>query len=193
MTCWAIIPVKGTELGKQRLAGVLRGADRGALVQQMLDHVVAAVRDARGIERIAIAGSSRHGQADDVALLADPGTGLNQAVTAAIAAAQAQGATRAVVVFADLPQLTARDIELLAAAPAIALAPDRHDTGTNAVSLPLPAASGFTFGFGLDSFARHQAEAERIGLRFEVIRSPGLQRDIDEPADLTDAAGLRGD
>lgn len=193
MTCWAIIPVKGTALGKQRLAGVLDGAGRSALVGDMLDHVVGVVRAARGIDRIALVGSSRHGQRDDIALLPDPGTGLNPAVVSAITAAQAQGATRAMVIFADLPQLTALDIERLAAAPRIALAPDRHDTGTNAVSLPLPDASGFTFRFGPDSFARHGAEAERIGLGFEVIRTPGLQRDIDEPADLPDAAGLRGE
>lgn len=191
MTCWAIIPVKGTELGKQRLAGVLDEGSRAALVRDMLDHVVAAARSARGIDRIALVGSSRHGQDDDIALLPDPGMGLNPAVSSAVAAAEARGATRVVVIFADLPQLRTLDIERLAAAPEIALAPDRHETGTNALSLP--AASRFTFAFGPDSFARHQAEAERIGLAYEVIRSPGLQRDIDEPADLPDAAGLRGE
>jgi 2-phospho-L-lactate guanylyltransferase len=193
VTCWAIIPVKGTQLGKQRLAGVLGEAARGTLVRDMLDRVVVAVRGAQGIDRIALVGSCRHGQGDDVALLPDPGMGLNPAISSAVAAAQAQGATRVVVIFADLPQLTAGDVELLAAAPEIALAPDRHETGTNALSLPLPGASGFTFGFGPDSFARHRAEADRIGLSVEVIRSPGLQRDIDEPADLPDAAGLRGE
>lgn len=193
MTCWAIIPVKGTELGKQRLAGVLDGSARNSLIMAMLDHVVATVREARGIDRIAIVGSSRHGQPHDVLLLPDPGTGLNPAVGLAVVAAEAGGATRAVVIFADLPQLTARDVELLAAAPGIALAPDRHGTGTNALSLPLPGAGAFTFGFGPDSFARHKAEAGRIGLAFEVIGTPGLRRDIDEPADLPDAAGLRGE
>jgi 2-phospho-L-lactate guanylyltransferase len=193
MTCWAIIPVKGNDLGKQRLAGVLGDAARSSLVRDMLDHVVAAVRGAKGIDRIALVGSSRHGQGEHIALLPDPGTGLNPAVLSAIAAAEAQGATRVVVIFADLPQLTAPDVELLAAAPGIAVAPDRHDAGTNALSLPLPGASGFTFCFGPDSFARHQAEAQRTGLAVEVIRSPGLQRDIDEPADLPDTAGLRGE
>ena len=81
---------------------------------------------------------------------------------------------------------------LLAAAPAgeIAIASDRHGTGTNAISLPLPEAEGFSFAFGPDSFARHQAEADRLGLRIEEIRSPGLARDIDEPEDLPDAESL---
>lgn len=193
MACWAIIPVKGTALGKQRLAGVLDDAARNALIRDMLDHVVTAVRDARGIDRIALVGTSRHGQPESIALLPDPGTGLNPALGSAVAAARAEGATRAVVVFADLPQLNSAEVEQLAAAPGIALAPDRHGIGTNALSLPLPAAAAFTFHFGPDSFARHVTEAERSGLSHEVIRSPGLQRDIDEPADLADATGSRGD
>lgn len=193
MACWAIIPVKGTALGKQRLAGVLDAAARAALVGQMLDHVVAAARAAPGIDRIALLGTARHGQGDDVTLLADPGTGLNPAIAGAVRQAEAAGATRVVILFADLPQVTAAEIARLAGGDTIALAPDRHDTGTNGLALPLPAASGFTFGFGPDSFARHRAEAARLGLPCEIIRSPGLQRDIDEPADLPDAAGLRED
>ena len=72
----------------------------------------------------------------------------------------------------------------------VAIAPDRHGRGTNALSLPLPEAEGFTFAFGPDSFALHNLEAARLGLKIEEIHSPGLACDIDEPADLPDAAGL---
>lgn len=193
VTCWAIIPVKGTDLGKQRLAGVLAAAPRQDLVAAMLRHVVAAIEGAAGIDRIALLGPSRHGLPDRYELLPDPGTGLNPALTSAFAAATAAGSARVVIVFADLPQLTSAEVTLLATAQGIAIAPDRHGTGTNALALPLPAASGFTFAFGPDSFARHQAEAARIGLPLTAIHSPGLQRDIDEPADLPDAAGLTGE
>ena len=93
---------------------------------------------------------------------------------------------------ADLPTVTASELELLAAAPEgeIAIAPDRHETGTNALSLPLPAAASFCFAFGPDSFALHRAEAQRLGLPMETILSHGLARDIDEPTDLPDAAEL---
>lgn len=193
MTCWAIIPVKGTDLGKQRLAGVLDGPDRKNLVAAMLGHVVTVVQAAKGIDQVALLGTSRHGLPESLDLLPDPGTGLNLALSSAVATAVQAGAARVVIVFADLPQLTSDEVALLAAAPDIAAAPDRHGTGTNALSLPLPAASGFTLAFGPDSFARHQAEAARIGLPLTAIRSPGLQRDIDEPADLPDAAGLTGE
>lgn len=193
VTCWAIIPVKGADLGKQRLAGVLDGPGRKDLVAAMLGHVVMVVQAVEGIDRVALLGTSRHGLPESLHLMRDPGTGLNPALTSAVSTAAQAGATRVVIVFADLPQLTSDEVALLAATPDIAAAPDRHGTGTNALSLPLPAASGFTLAFGPDSFTRHQAEAARIGLPLTMIHSPGLQRDIDEPADLPDAAGLKGE
>jgi 2-phospho-L-lactate guanylyltransferase len=103
-------------------------------------------------------------------------------------------ADRVIIIHGDLPLVTSQDLELLAAAPEgeIAIAPDRHGTGTNAISLPLPAAKGFSFAFGPDSFALHNAEAGRLGLKIEEIHSPGLSRDVDEPDDLPDAADLMG-
>ncbi|HEX8056513.1 MAG TPA: 2-phospho-L-lactate guanylyltransferase, partial [Novosphingobium sp.] len=141
------------------------------------------------VSRVCLMGTARTAQPDDVAVLSDPGGGLNAAAKSALAQAEA---TRLIVIHADLPLVTSQDIELLAAAPAgtIAIAPDRHGTGTNAISLPLPAAKGFSFAFGTDSFARHKAEADRIGLRLEEIHSQGLARDVDEPDDLIDAAVL---
>ncbi len=97
-----------------------------------------------------------------------------------------------VMVPANLPQTSALDADLLAAAPrgTLSIAPDRHGTGTNALSLPLPDAKSCTFAFGTGSFARLCGEAQRLGLEVEIIRSPGLARDIDEPGDLPDAAAM---
>lgn len=189
MTVWAVIPARPSGEGKTRLAGVLGAEERQALARAMLAHVVEAVKTASNVDTICIIGA---GEGHDVRLLADPGQGLNPALAEAIGQAGAAGASRAVLVHGDLPQLTSRDVELLAAARkgSLAIAPDRHGTGTNALSLPLPAASGFAFAFGPDSFRRHLAEAERLGLPVETIRSPGLAHDIDEPDDLPDAAEL---
>lgn len=193
MTCWAIIPVKGPDEGKRRLSDVLDDTARRKLVAAMLDKVVAAVQSARGIDRLLIVGPSRHGLEEDVALRPDPGGGLNAALADALRFVAESGASRAVVVAGDLPQVTTRDIELLAVAPAgtLAIAPDRHETGTNALSLPLPDAKAFRFSFGPDSFAQHNGVAEDLGLPVEIIESPGLMRDVDVPADLADAAGLQ--
>jgi 2-phospho-L-lactate guanylyltransferase len=192
MTTWAIIPVKASPESKSRLAGVLEAPARAALVEAMLARVLDAATGARNVARVGLLGTPQGTPPEGVALLAEPGGGLNAAVTAALGEAAAKGAGRVVFIHGDLPQVTARDLELLAAAPAgeIAIAPDRHGTGTNALSLPLPEARGFSFAFGPDSFARHNAEAERLGLKIEEIHSPGLARDVDEPEDLADAAAL---
>jgi 2-phospho-L-lactate guanylyltransferase len=189
MTTWAVIPLRATPDSKSRLAGVLDAPARAALVDAMLARVLDAARGARNVSRVGLMGTSRTVLPDDITVLAEPGGGLNAAAAAALTQIEA---SRLIIIHADLPLVTAQDIELLAAAPegTIAIAPDRHGTGTNAISLPLPAAKGFSFAFGPDSFARHKAEADRIGLRLEEVHSQGLARDVDEPDDLADAADL---
>lgn len=175
-----------------RLAGALPPVRRTALVRAMLAHVVERAQAAQAITQVCLIGPSRHGLPDNLPLLTDPGQGLNAALAAAVAHAAAHSATRVVILPADLPRLTANDINLLAAAPAgtIAIAPDRHGTGTNALSLPLPAAASFAFAFGPDSCALHHAEVARLGLNLEEICSDSLAQDVDLPADLGDADGL---
>ena len=193
MTCWAVIPLRASPDSKSRLAGVLDAPARAALVGTMLARVLAAALTARNVSRVCLLGASPGALPAGVTPLADPGGGLNAAAAFALAEAlAATGATRLIVIHADLPQVSGQDIELLAAAPegTIAIAPDRHETGTNAISLPLPGARGFSFAFGPDSFAAHKAEVDRLGLRLEEIRSQGLARDVDEPGDLIDAADL---
>ena len=193
MTCWVVIPFKQPGQAKGRLAAALSEADRAALASAMLYHVVGSASKAGHVQQLCLLGPTRLGLPEHIRLLADPGTGLNPALHAALEhVSDADGATRMIVLFADLPLLTSQDIELLAAAPAntIAMAPDRHGTGTNALSLPLPQARGFTFAFGTDSFARHHAEADRLGIRIEEVHSQGLARDVDMPEDLPDAEGL---
>lgn len=192
MTCWAIIPAKPPGNGKNRLSPVLDEAARSELVRAMLGHVVAAVEAARNVDTVCLIGPSRHGLPETISLLDDPGTGLNAAIASGFDEAVQSGATRVLVIHGDLPQLTTQDVELLAAAApgALAIAPDRHGTGTNALSLPLPEAQNFTFAFGPDSFACHCTEAERLNLKIETIHSHGLGHDIDEPDDLPDAAEL---
>lgn len=190
-TVWALIPVKGRGGCKSRLAGVLSAGEREALVDTMFRHVVSAATEARSIERTVLVGPPRHEMDAHILLLDEPG-GLNEALTSALAkvATSEFRPDRVVIVAADLPCLTALDLDLLANAPhrSLAIAPDRHGTGTNALSLPLPEAAGFRFQYGIDSAALHRHEAERLGLSVETILSAGLEKDIDEPADLPDAA-----
>lgn len=190
MTCWAIIPIKGKGEGKTRLADALSAGEREALIDAMLAHVVDAAQQAGAIDRVCLVGPSRHGLDENIQLLPDRGAGLNAALGEALAQTAWDAPDRLVVVAGDLPCVTPLDLDLLASVPAgtVGIAPDRHGTGTNALSLPLPEAAGFAFHFGTDSHARHCEETEKLGLTVETIHSAGLEKDIDEPADLTDAA-----
>jgi 2-phospho-L-lactate guanylyltransferase len=190
VSTWVVIPVKPPAGAKTRLAGALSASQREDLVQSMLAHVVGEVFGSK-VDKVLILGPSRLGLPDGVPLLADPGTGLNPALQSVLPQVKAD---RLIVLHADLPRITSLEIDLLAdASPnVIAIAPDRHGKGTNALSLPLPRAKDFTFAFGPDSYARHVAEANRLGIEIETIRSAGLERDVDEPEDLADAAKLTG-
>jgi 2-phospho-L-lactate guanylyltransferase len=64
----------------------------------------------------------------------------------------------------------------------ITLVPDRYGNGTNVIALPTGA--GFHFSYGPGSFARHRAEALRIGFTPRILDRPDLAWDVDEPSDL---------
>jgi 2-phospho-L-lactate/phosphoenolpyruvate guanylyltransferase len=72
----------------------------------------------------------------------------------------------------------------------VTLVPDHRDNGTNVICVP--AGAGFTFSYGPGSFARHGAEAHRLGLPLRVVREPSLSHDVDLPADLAAFRALVG-
>jgi len=186
MTTWAVIPVKAPAACKTRLAPALDAAERQALAASMLAQVAAAAGSAASVDEVLILGPSRHGLAGSIRLLADRGGGLNAALSAALAEALAAEVGRLIVLAGDLPHLRSADVQALAelAPEELGLAPDRRGVGTNALSLPLPAAADFRFQYGVASFAPHLAEAARLGFAPRTIRSGGLALDIDAPEDL---------
>jgi 2-phospho-L-lactate guanylyltransferase len=190
MSCWAVIPVKPPPERKSRLSAALAPAERDALVLRMAEHVAQAASHARGIDHVAFIAPSSAGLPEGFRVLHDDGTGLNAAATTALS--QLAEATRIVIIAGDLPLLTSSELEPLAVSEGFAIATDRHGTGTNVIALPLPDAAAFAFAFGPDSYALHRAEAERLGLALTEVRGNGLARDVDEPADLADAAALLG-
>jgi 2-phospho-L-lactate/phosphoenolpyruvate guanylyltransferase len=185
VSTWALVPLKARAFGKQRLASVIGAAARVRLIDQMLIHVLGALRECTALSGIAVVTADPAGLPPDVLVLCDPGPEMNAALRSGFAALADRAAERCVVVCADLPRLTAEDvITLLAAggAQGMALAADRHGRGTNALTLPLPTR--FYPHFGPDSLARHCEEARARGLPLSVVRRPGLEFDVDEPEDL---------
>jgi 2-phospho-L-lactate guanylyltransferase len=184
--CWIVIPIKAPEACKTRLSPALGDSERQALVAEMLHKTVSAAQAVAGRDQVLLLGPSRHGLDADIRLLADPGRGLNAALTSARDTAVREGIGRLLLLSADLPTIEPEDVAALLdiAADAVAGGPDRAGKGTNALSLPLPAASQFRFRYGEGSFAAHRAEAARLRLPFLTIDRPGLGLDIDRPDEV---------
>ncbi len=178
--CVVLIPVKGFADGKARLAPTLDRKGRAELSRMMATRVleaaaplrVAVVCDDREVARWAVENGAM--------ALPEPGRGLNGAVEAGVARLETLGASEVLVAHADLP--LAHGLAQLAGFDGVTLVPDRRDDGTNVVCLP--AHSGFRFAYGPGSFGRHRQEAERLGLRYRVVRQPDLAWDVDVPSDI---------
>ena len=126
--------MKSMDRAKGRLSGVLDAAGRRALAQQMLEHVLATLREA-GLANVQVAS-------------ADNGTGdLNADVAAAARRAEQQGARELLLVMADLPYLTAADIAALIEAGRTSdiVIAEAKDGGTNALLLRPPTVLQFAF------------------------------------------------
>jgi len=185
MSGWALVPVKARAAGKSRLAAALDAEARTALITAMLAHVLGELRRCPGLNGIAVMTPAQESLPDGVLCLKDSAADFNESLCTAFAALAERGCRRVAVVAADLPWLEAAEVTalLLAAEGArIALAPDRHGTGTNALALALP--SRFRPRFGPGSLGRHLAEAAAVGVSAATVRLPGLAFDVDEPQDL---------
>lgn len=181
----ALIAIKARARCKTRLAPALAPADRLHLVRSMLAAVLAAAGDAHTVRQVIVVSPERDGVPADVPVLADTGESLNDALTQAHRLLRDFGCRETVILPADLPGITAADVDGLVHAGrcgGFAIAPDGAGTGTNA--LCLVSAQPFRFQFGADSQRLHLAEAARLGLAPRVVLLPGLQFDVDSPADL---------
>ncbi|MEP7082046.1 MAG: 2-phospho-L-lactate guanylyltransferase [Chloroflexota bacterium] len=189
MTPRIIVPHRGLEAAKTRLAPSLSPEDREALARQLLERVLSVAREA--YDDVVVITPSR-----ELASVVDPtgarvvvqrGMGLNEGLEQARADALVDGIDTLVVLHGDLPNIRPPDVEALVAAlppkqPGVAIAPDRAGTGTNGLALRPPGVIGFRFGQG--SFAAHLAEAERAGVPVVAVSRSGLAFDLDTPEDL---------
>ncbi len=184
-TCWGLVPIKLRAHCKDRLAGRLTAEMRLSLVRLMLERVLAALKGARTIDRIVVVSPERDTVPPDILVLEDSGRGLNAALDAARRVLVSRGASELVVLPADLPLVTAADVDALVEkgrGSGFALATDAAGVGTNALYLAAPAA--FRFRFGPGSRRRHFEEAMRLGLKPELVEARNLEFDLDMAGDL---------
>lgn len=193
MTCWALLALKPPHLGKTRLAGVLSRTQRERLIRVMFERVLGALDGAEEIDRVAVITPALELLPRGVIALDDPGAGLNHALGEGRRQLIARGADEVLVLHADLPALTATEVDDFVRQgrrASLALAADRHGSGTNAILLA--GRGDFNFRFGAESFARHLNEARTRGLEPARAALPGFAADIDEAADLQDFTDTHG-
>jgi 2-phospho-L-lactate guanylyltransferase len=197
MTTWAIVPVKPLRHGKSRLSGVLSEDQRTQLNRRLLEHTLKTLTQIQEIDSILVI--SRDPATLTIArnqgartLLEDGAPHLNTALNRATALASAHSARSVLVLPADLPLITPRDVSAVIkrgqTPPVVVLAPDRRLDGTNA--LFINPAGLIEYGFGPGSFKRHRERAEAAGATLEVVTRKALGLDLDLPEDLDLLGGI---
>jgi 2-phospho-L-lactate guanylyltransferase len=187
----AILPVKSFASAKQRLAGLLGAEARRALARAMFSDVLGSLRRVPGLDVVVVTADCEASTAASdrgVRVLADTAeAGQSAAALIGIRHALAEGHERVVLVPGDTPLLQPGHLAgLIADAPTVAIVPDRHRTGTNALLLSPPDA--IEPSFGPHSLARHVTAAERAGVAHRVEEVRALALDVDTPEDLAELA-----
>lgn len=183
----AIVPLRTG--GKTRLAPVLAPSERAALAAAMLADVASALH-AAGVARVVVAAQGppavTAGHALGLEVLRDASEGgLDQALRHA--ATRVGGSEGLLVAAADLPRLTAADVEQVLASPAAVVVAPTRDAGTGGLLRRPPGAIPTAYGPG--SARAHLRLAADAGLRAEVVRAPGFAHDVDTLADLEQLPG----
>ncbi len=200
MHATAIIPVKRFRAAKRRLLGTLDAPQRTELVEAMLIDVLGSVTACEAVERVIVVSGER--RAERIALrqaqrtttplevLREPtDTGHSDAATLGIFRAKALGAQCAALLPGDCPLLDPAELgEALGRMQAgrVAVVPDRHGTGTNALLLSPPDAIGPAFG--PESRARHAHRGRAAGHEVAIEALDSIGPDVDTPDDLAHIA-----
>lgn len=189
-----LVPLKNRVRAKQRLAPLLSSRQRRDLVWAMLQDMVVQLKQVENTEIILLT-DDRAGRdlADELGInvMRDESGhagDLNAVLEFAVQCLSADAHSSVAIMHADLPGLSADEIERLfatyarAKAPSLFVSPDHQGRGTNCLLFSVAHAPRFRFGEG--SFARHCEQAQTQALALHVIEIDGLARDIDTPSDL---------
>jgi len=180
--------VKRFAAAKRRLG--LDDERRASLLVAMLEDVLEAIGGSRMVERtIVVTGepaAAEVGAARGAEVLTDPADeGHPEAALIGIERAREEGSACVVLLPGDCPLLDPRELDSLLTGVGeryVAVVPDRHGSGTNALVLAPPDAIRPAFGEG--SRERHVEAARNSGFPYSAEPVPSLALDLDTPADL---------
>ncbi len=195
---WAVVPVKGGEGAKQRLAPLLTPAQRRELAAVMAAEVLEALAAVSALAGIVVVTlderATRLAQRIGARVLTDGARdGHTGAVTAAVRVLASEGRAGMITMPGDIPRITANEVATALAAhraaPSFTIVPAHDDRGSNAVICSPPDAVPLRFGD--DSFFPHLDAARARGIEPTVVRLPGIGMDIDHPEDVAKFAGMQ--
>jgi 2-phospho-L-lactate guanylyltransferase len=180
----ALIPVKDLPKAKARLASALDENGRRELATALFRDVLAAALDCPALDQVAVV--TRDPVALQIASDAgaegmDDAGNLNESLDSVARTLGQRSVDRLLVLHADLPLVSAADIETVARSSADVALVSSGDGGTNALACPTRA---FGFCYGVGSAQAHKEAAWDADLEAELLDLPGLALDIDTPADL---------
>jgi 2-phospho-L-lactate guanylyltransferase len=187
-----LLPVKSFTNAKQRLASVLDTAERYKLAQAMLEDVLQALRTWTQRPPVAVVTSDGHAQRlarrSSFEVIEDPNNaGETEAIAFATRVCEVRGVPYTLVIPGDIPLVEASELQaIVAASPegpgGSVLVPATGERGTNAALRRPPGL--FPLTFGEYSFQPHLRTARATAQPCAVLRLPGLELDVDTPADL---------
>ena len=197
MTIWAIVPVKPLRRGKSRLAGLLTEEQRTRLNRFLLEHTLITLNEVPEIEHTLVvsrdpAALALTREMGGRTVLEDGAPQFNTAIKRATIVAKSQGAHAVLILPADLPLVTPKEIKAMLSRgkkpPVVVIAPDRRKDGTN--GLLVNPAGFIEYGYGPASFQRHSDRATEAGAILNVYHSKILGLDLDLPEDLELLGGI---
>ncbi len=191
MTLFTIIPVKKLDNGKTRLSPLLSKTERKELSLLMLRDVLKTIAAARTVSEGVIISSDQDvlSTAKNAGLLPlkEPSSmGINEAVQYANNFSIRHGATSTLVLPADVPLVTPRDIDDIIYAskpePSVVIIPSARLDGTNALLRQPPAI--ISTSYDRASYLTHLHYASEKQVHFTVLQLDAVTLDLDLPQDL---------
>jgi 2-phospho-L-lactate/phosphoenolpyruvate guanylyltransferase len=190
MSLWAIVPVKPLRRGKSRLSEILSEEQRAQLNHQLFIHTLQVLKQVDAISDILVVSRDSDVLTEarelDVRTVTENGTPeLNNALRRASLFSSAFSTEGVLIVPADLPLLTPKDVgEFLQARkrpPMIVITPDRRGEGTN--MLLTDPGDLLTFSFGGQSFKKHADLAKSKEAEVIIFENERIALDLDVPED----------
>ena len=189
----AIVPMKPLAQAKTRLSPELSESQRVALGRNLLRRVLGSVLspEAPRVEGAWVVGGDplvkRIAGEEGARWCEDQGSDINDTLWRAFQRASDSGKA-ALYLPGDLPFLGPKDVHSMISASVhlgnITLAPDRQRGGTNGILVPPGLSQPLRPQLGPDSFRRHLAQAESLGIPVAICYSPGLALDLDTLDDM---------